>query len=326
MRPYSEAPPASGWMRVFLRVAIALCALLALAGAASGLWLWRLTHPDRHPPSVTPAALTISYEEITFRSVDGIPLAGWFIKGQEGAPALLLCHDLGEDKSRLINTAVPLSRVGYSLFLFDFRGHGASGGSCTLGLAEKRDILGALDYLASRPDIDKRRFGFVGAGMGAHAGILAARDRKEIRALVLDSPYPDVRSIVARSLGDNELIQKYVTPVPLAVFDLRFRISRDTEAAEGALKSLADRDLLFIVAKDDTHAADVRRMYEKAPEGPSGDKNLLQLTGSRTSSLYDLAKAEYDQAVLRFFEDYLPLPEQPPPTKQPKRADWAVSH
>ena len=267
-------------------------------------------NPERRVESIDPASMLISYEEVSFPSVDGTPLAGWFVPGKRAGRTLILCHDLGEDRSYLLNTAIPLRKASYNLFLFDFRGHGKSGGSCSLGLQEKRDILGAIDYLSSRPDVDKNRFGFVGIGMGAHAGILAARDRKELKALVLDSPYPNVKTLLARSLSSGGSVERYLAPLPLLMFDLRFRASAEGESAEKLLPQLADRNILFIVAREDEHAPEVHRMYEAAHEGRVGDKNLLELAGSRAGGLYAQDKTVYDETLLRFFERY--LPEAPP--------------
>src|SRR6266496_5859588 len=56
--------------------------------------------------------------------------------------------------STLLGSAVSLNRAGYPLLVFDFRGHGASAGSGSdLGVSEKRDIEGAVEYLKGRGDI-----------------------------------------------------------------------------------------------------------------------------------------------------------------------------
>jgi pimeloyl-ACP methyl ester carboxylesterase len=290
-----------------IRITLLVAAVLLTPVAVADLWLRSVTSPDRHVAGTTPSSLLLSYEEVTFYSVDGIQLAGWFIGSEEKAPTLILCHDLGEDRSALLNNAVPLQKAGYNLFLMDFRGHGRSAGACSLGITEKRDILGAIDYLMTRDDVDGRRFGLFGVGMGAHAGILAASDRKELRALALDSPYPDVRTFLARRLSSNETAQKYLTPLPMILYRLRFRTSTGTHSAGHVLPELTDRDLLLVVSKYDAHADEVHALYQSVPEGRESDRNLLELTSSRTKGLYAEDKKKYDETLLRFFADYLPL-------------------
>ena len=282
-----------------------MLALVAAVGLVAGIWLWRLVHPERRMESATPAGILVSYDEVTFSAVDGTPLAGWFVPG-ESRRTILLCHDRGEDRSVLINTAIPLHRAGWSLFLLDFRGHGKSGGTCALGQTEKRDILGAMDYLATRKDVEGSRFALMGIGMGAYAGILAARERKELVALALDSPYPDVRTLLARQIPVDPPWRDWLAIVPSLMFDLRFRTSGREESALSTLPSLSDRDILFMVAKGDPSAAVVHRLYGESPEDRKGDKNLLEMPGSRTSGLYGDEKRAYDDAVLKFFGDYFP--------------------
>lgn len=274
------------------------------------IWLERVINPPRTAEGPTPATLLIDYDEVRFRSVDGVPLAGWFIAGERGAPTLILCHDLGEDRSWLLNIAVPLQNAGYNIFLFDFRGHGHSEGRCALGAREKRDILGALDYLAGRKDLEGSRVGLFGVRMGAQAAVLAALDRPQIRAIVLDSPSPDVRSYLAERISENETIQKYLSPIPLFIFDLRFGTTARDSSAAAAVRQLHDRDLLFIASEDGPYADEVKALYASVPEGRETDKNLLLLPGSGTGSLYAEAKQVYDETLLNFFEEYLPLPAQ----------------
>src|SRR6185436_19053748 len=129
---------------VFSRAGRAVLVLLAIGVVAVGSaawWLGRVLTPERIAPGTTPASLLIDYEEVSFHSLDGVPLAGWFVAGKRGAPTLILVHDLGQDRSHLLNIAVPLQKAGYNLFLPDLPGHGASGGQCSLGVLEKRDVL-----------------------------------------------------------------------------------------------------------------------------------------------------------------------------------------
>ena len=299
-------------------LAAALVGAVLVAGV-SGAWLWTLIHPQRRGESTTPAGLLVSYDEVTFSAVDGVPLSGWFVAG-DSPRTIVLCHDRGEDRSVLINTAIPLHRGGWSLFLLDFRGHGKSGGTCALGQTEKRDILGALDYLATRKDVNARSLGLLGVGMGAYAGVLAARERPEIVALALDSPYPDVRTLLARAIPASPSWQHWLAMPPAMLFDLRFRASDREESAAAALPALSDRDILFIVAQGAPDAPAVHELYARSPEGRLGDKNLLELPGSRLGGLYGDQKQAYDRAVLNFFTRYLPSAPRDAAPSEPKQA------
>ena len=94
----------------------------------------------------------------------------------------------------MLTLGIALQKGGFTVLAFDFRGHGASGGTgSTLGLDEKRDVIGALDYLAAS-GVEARRIGVYGVGMGAHAAVLAAADRPSASVLVLSGLYPARRA------------------------------------------------------------------------------------------------------------------------------------
>src|SRR2546425_6386599 len=105
-----------------------LCAVLLCAAGAAFL-LYSVTHPARDRERIDPADLLLRAEDVTFRASDGVLLSGWLVKGAPRAPGIILCHDLGGSRSTLLGSAVSLNRAVYPLLVFDFRGHGGSGGA-----------------------------------------------------------------------------------------------------------------------------------------------------------------------------------------------------
>src|SRR3989454_788979 len=167
----------SGPVRLLLFL---LVVIIVIVGGAYAL-LYGATHPPRDRTRLDPADLLLRTEEVTFHASDGVLLSGWLVKGAPRAPVILLCHDLGGSRSTLLGSAVSLNRAGYPLLVFDFRGHGRSTGSGGwLGVDEKLDILGAVEFLRTRSDVDSGRIGLWGIGMGAYAGILAAKEDPQI--------------------------------------------------------------------------------------------------------------------------------------------------
>jgi uncharacterized protein len=278
------------------------------AGAIVGYQIREVTHPPRQTDQLHPGDFLLRADDIAFQSTDGVPLAGWLIHGEREAPAIILCHDLGESKSVFLDAVVPLQRAGYNLFLFDFRGHGSSGGQgSTLGSRERYDVLGAIDLLRARSDIDSTRLGIWGVGMGAYAAVLAAKERKEVVALALDSVYPDVGAYLDRALfkGVPRSASK-VTGYASLFYGPYFQWKvRRGEVAE-VLPRLSDRNLLFVAGK--SHPASVeeaRQLYISVPETGQADKNLLLLGSSGVASLYAGDKMKYEEAISGFFGVYL---------------------
>ena len=137
-------------------------------------------------------------EEISFTAAgDSIRISGWFFPepGAEPAPAILLCHGIWTGRRECLPLALRFWAAGYNVLCFDFRAHGLSGGRFTsVGHHETNDVLGAVEYLKQRPEVDPKRIGVVGFSMGAAAAIQAAARTTDIAALVADSA--DRKSVV----------------------------------------------------------------------------------------------------------------------------------
>jgi pimeloyl-ACP methyl ester carboxylesterase len=295
-----------------------LTILVLVGGAAAGSYalIYSVTHPPRDRSQLEPADLLLQTEDALFQGSDGTPLSGWFVKGAPARPAIILCHDLGGARSSLLNSAASLNRAGYPLLLFDFRGHGQSGGKgSTLGLSERLDVLGAIDFLKTRHDIDTTRFGVWGIGMGAYAGALAAVESKEIVALALDSIYPEIAVEVDRRL--KEAMPPMIHPALPVIRLLEepyFAFKLTQYSVTRLLPDLGGRNLLFIASSDlPERFGEVKALYASVPEVQGGDKNLLELKASVVSGLYAEDKKLYDQAITRFFSTYLRAAGTPPP-------------
>lgn len=311
-RPVARRPRSrsGAWMLV-RRAALGGVACLALvilvAGGSLGLLLHRHAHPARELSSETPDALFTSYEDVSFTSSDGVPLSGWWIPGGQGLPVLILCHDLGRSKASMLGMAARLSGERYPIFLFDFRGHGGSGGASSFGTLEKRDLLGAIDWVESRPGRGGSRLGIFGVGMGAYAAILAAAERPHARCLVLDTPYRDAYEQFAVSNMPAGMLRKVVARGSMLLYDTVYRVSSADESAARRVAELSDRDLLLLAPRNEPIAAEsAQGMYDSISEARHNYKNLELLPATATGALYGKDREQYDAEMTRFFRSYLP--------------------
>ncbi|MBU0707198.1 alpha/beta fold hydrolase [Patescibacteria group bacterium] len=151
-------------------------------------------HPDMVVDERTPQHTVLEYENITFNSTDDLVLKGWFIPAVNKvedtlAPTVIVMHGTGLNKSHALDWSYYLADE-YNLFLFDFRGHGASeGNKTTFGNKETKDLLGAIEYIKTRPDVDGNKLAVFGYEMGADVGIITATITSDIRLIIADSPH-----------------------------------------------------------------------------------------------------------------------------------------
>jgi len=281
-----------------------LLILIAAVSGASILLIHDVTHPARQQTGFDPADLSVRVEEVEFEAADGVPLSGWFVRGRPGWPAIILCHDLGSSRLDLLATAVPLSRKGYALLMFDFRGHGMSGGGgSTLGISERLDIIGAIDHLKERDDINAERFGVWGIGQGAYAAALAALEREEVEVLALDSIYPDVATQLDRLIGDRLPSALHrVVPLVRLFYNPYLSFSMKRFAIGELIAALADRNLLFIaVARTPERFREQQALHGAVPDDPAGEIGFIEMEASGVTGLYGDERKAYDEMIVSFF-------------------------
>ena len=147
------------WRRLFVGIAAAVL-LLAAAGylAVGYVAADRLTIPRRNfDVKVAPRQPAVPFQDVRFPArTDGVPIAGTYIPRDGATRAIVMVH--GKDNNRKQeffakwpDLATDLERAGFAVLMIDLRGHGESGdGRFTFGLIERRDVLGALDWLHQR--------------------------------------------------------------------------------------------------------------------------------------------------------------------------------
>lgn len=198
--------------RRVIRLVIFLLGLLAGLVVALVVFISRqLISPSRQRLWAVPSDAGLEYLDVDFPARDGLRLSGWFLPVANGdaapKPSVILAHGwtwnrLGDSGETLLSNIsgglqVDLLRVAYELheadyhvLMFDLRNHGqsASGGPVTFGLQESNDLLGALDYLATREDVDQERIGVVGFSIGANAMLFSLPHSDRIAAGVAVQP------------------------------------------------------------------------------------------------------------------------------------------
>jgi pimeloyl-ACP methyl ester carboxylesterase len=291
--------------------------------AVSGWIVYGATRPPRQEYLVTPEKFTqlsgpgLKASEETWTNRDGTRARGWLLRGGEGAPAVLLLHRYGADRSWLLNLGVKLNETANFTILWpDMRGHGLNPpvGWTSFGTYETEDVLAALDYLRSvktsqdRPLVGST-IGFYGVEMGAYTGLQAAPRVQEIRALVLDSvpgtPNDVLNNAVRERTGmDNGFVQW------LARTGLNIYFMGGYKAAQAcvAASALQDRQVLLLASKDTPplqastvalagcfpQGASVERQSELAVSG----YNLRLATGEQ-SEVYDRRVIDFLDKALR---------------------------
>ena len=295
--------------RLRIGLAAILVALLAYAGV-SVVVADQVTKPYRRPLASSPAVFGLQYEDVTFPSTDdAVPLRGWFLPAAGSDRVVVIVHGRNSNRSgdhgELVPHAEALVERGYNALLFDFRGHGESGGvRYTLGAVEQRDVLGAVAYLESR-GFAPARMGFWAHSMGAAAVLLASAASPDVRTIVADSSFARLDDLLDRQLPFASGLPGFFNPSILyfarTLFNADARIVNPVDAVAG----LPPNSLFIIHAEADRLIPVDHARRIAAAAGPAV-YDLWIFPGSRHDGVSLSAPDRYRARVLPFFERWLP--------------------
>ena len=94
------------------------------------------------------APIPDSFSTIYLTTKSGLKLEGWQRQISNSKGTVALFHGHGGNKTDVLPEANEFTRMGYSVFLLDFRAHGNSEGhTCTIGFNEAEDVKLTYDLL-----------------------------------------------------------------------------------------------------------------------------------------------------------------------------------
>ncbi len=169
-------------------------------------------------------------ESVEFPTADGLRLAGTYFRKrtEELAGVLVYCHEYLSNRWSFHPYIDHLRDLGYDIFTFDFRNHGASdhesGYSPMQWTSDRevRDLRGALAYLRSRPDHDPAGFGLFGVSRGGTTALITAAVEPSVWGVITDGAFPTRGTMVPYTIRwaeiyvQNRLILRAVTALGLS--------------------------------------------------------------------------------------------------------------
>lgn len=295
--------------------------LLVTAAAAASVWLiYKTAHAQSSVYLVTPAkygqlsSRAAQVTDETWTNNDKTQSRGWLLRGSENAPAVILLHRYGADRSHVLNMGVKLSESSnFTVLMPDARGHGENPSfkNTSFGGCESEDILGAIEFLrglkASTGNyLVGRNIGIYGIEMGALSALSAAANVETVKALVLDSVPQNsddllVSVIERRFPFASSITSRFArTGTYLYFFDGCYRRESLCETA----KTLADRKVLLLAGSDASRFQDSTTRLASCFPNSTKVQSKTDLSPSGFSIINaSLEQSEaYDQRIIEFFK------------------------
>jgi len=278
-------------------------ALLA-AGTASGYLVYRMVLPARSHSEIDLKNFPGHPESLNFTVNGEGPRDGWFFPGLKTAPTIVLCPAYESSRGELLTLASALQDQQYNVLVFDFSGHGSSGGRSTLGFQEVAELRAAMNAVANRGDVDVNRFGLWGVNLGAYVALAEATSDPRVRAIAAESPYGQPKDMVALQVSRSGLGSlPLITRMSQMIFGWLNSQYRNVPTLKTRIAKLSGVAQLYLESPDEPAlAASTAELFRIS----SPPHEFVVLQHGNYAGMLDDEKRSYENRIVSFFLANLP--------------------
>lgn len=155
-----------------------------------------------------PEKLGITYEPKNFTSVDGTKLTAWYFPAKTKTKpkgTIIQFHGNAQNMTSHYLSLVWLTKEGYNLFVFDYRGYGSSDGLPSQQGTVEDGVSALREVLKYNSKDDKHILIAWGQSLGGailqrSIEDLTPDEKKHIQLIVLDSTFSSYKSVAASTL------------------------------------------------------------------------------------------------------------------------------
>ncbi|HRZ86820.1 MAG TPA: alpha/beta fold hydrolase [bacterium] len=256
-------------------------------------------------------------ETVEFYSSDGVFLTGIFVPAKVKAKGtVIFCPEVDADARSCVKYSLFLTELGYNLLSIDFRGHGNSSNldgyisRQWVSSYEVYDLLGAIEYVSGRPDVDPDKIALFGVSRGGGAAICAAAQSPDVRVVITDSAFSSKKTLNAfmkKWTGmflpvDNLGNWIYVFLENITIKIAEIKLGYKLPAVENALKTMK-RPVLMIHGQRDAYISIDQARWLFALAGDP--KELLEVPAARHNESVVVKRDMYRSKIVDFLHKHM---------------------
>ena len=304
----------------FFRLLFPVVLIIAAVTAGFSVWLvYKTSRPLTASYLITPEkfgqlssrAAQITDESWTNR--DGSGARGWLLRGAENAPAVILFHKYGADRSYVLNLGVKLNEsTNFTVLMPDLRGHGNDPKMkiCSFGGCETEDATAAIEFVRglktpNQISLVNKDIGLYGVELGSLSALNAAAKDQSVKALALDSVPGNSDQLLEKAIDARFPFASNITAkfARLGTYLYFFDGCYKHESFCDTARLIEDRKILLIAGVESAAFQDSTGKLAKcfAVSNKIEQKLDLSPSGINIISASTEQSESYDQRVIDFF-------------------------
>lgn len=272
-----------------------VAALLMVTGYAAWSYAYAVLHPGCQGDRASLDPTSYPVEAVEFPSRHGPVLRGWYTSGGTHPEiAIILVPGHGGNTWAVLGEAAFLAEAGFSTLIYEHRSCADPRLTASTGFWEAQDVLGAVDYLKSRPDVE--RIGGLGLSEGGTAMILAAAQEPALEAIIPMGGYASLRDDILDPGSRLSLLERVVRRMIVWSFHAQLGVPPSASSPVDVIGQISPRTVFLIYGE---YEADVgQQLYDAARE----PKDLWIVPGAGHMGYYAATPGEYEQRIIEFFD------------------------
>lgn len=296
----------SKWLWIPLTVVLTLLIIIYFGISIYGAYTFT-KNPNRNTTfTQTPASYNLAYQDVAFPSAapDKLTLRGWWVERPGATRALVMVHGWNMDRTELLVQSRTWWENGYSMLVFDLRGHGASDSEhYFFGQMESWDVVGAFNFVKSK-GFNPDQIGINARSMGAASSLLAMGHSSEIRVVFSDSSWADFRTTLERKFSSEAKLPEFFMPGILLAGQVFLGFNIDETRPVAVLPELAGKRIYLMQGDQDNFVppGDIFRLKEA---GGSNIVGTWVVPGSKHAMGAIEHPQEYYRRAVDFFANEL---------------------
>ncbi len=177
-------------LKTALFLALGAIGLYLVVGLFLYLFQSRLIYFPRRDMGVTPGDAGMPFDDLFFRTTDGVMLNAWFVPSENPRGTLLYFHGNAGNISHRIEALQQFRGLGFNTLIVDYRGYGKSEGEPDEE-GTYRDAEAAWNYLVNVRNVPPDSIIVLGRSLGGAVAVYLAT-QVQPRAVILESTFTSI--------------------------------------------------------------------------------------------------------------------------------------
>lgn len=237
-------------------------------------------------------------EELNIKVRDGTIIHGDFSSNINNKKIMIFLHGYTWNRNGQIKYAQFFFKHGYSVYLYDERGHGENSTKfTTFGVKEGQDLDDIIKYFRNK--YKDSLIGVHGESLGASSVLMSLKENPDIDFAIEDCGYASFKEVLLHKMKEHHIPKFFIYGINMFLKMILHYSFKDCKPYIGAKESNIP---LLIIHGDNDKFIDIKHAYKIYEEGKDHSK-LVVIKGADHALSYQTNPLFYESICMDFIKN-----------------------